>query len=96
MTTIIMTNSNLEEEIKAIRALEAKEKELKELRQEKEAIIKKVMEEAGVEELKVAGFVVKYTTYIKNQFDATSFKKLNKSIYDMFIKHVNCRKFSIV
>ena len=95
MATVIIT-SNLEEEIKAIRALEAKERELRELRQQKESIIKKVMDEAGVEELKVAGFVVKYTTYIKNQFNVSSFKKLNKSIYDMFIKQVNCRKFTIV
>lgn len=96
MTTIIMTNTNLEEEIKAIRTLEAKENELKELRKEKEAIIKKVMEEAGLEELQVGGFTVKFTSYIKNQFDVTKFKKLNKAIYDMFVKHVTCRKFSIV
>lgn len=93
--TVIMTNVNLEEEIKAIRVLEAKENEIKELRKEKEARIKKIMEEAGVEELQIGGFTVRFTTYIKNQFDVTSFKKLNKAVYDMFIKHVNCRKFSI-
>ena len=70
-TTVIYTNTNLEETIKSIRALESKEKELKELRQEQEAIVKKFMDNAGVEELKIAGFVVRYTKFIKNQFDTS-------------------------
>lgn len=94
--TIIITDLKLEEEIKAIRVLEAKENEIKELRKEKEALIKKVMDEAGIEVLEVGGFTVKFTTYIKNQFDVTKFKKLNKAIYDMFVRHVDCKKFSIV
>ena len=94
MTQVIIT-AGLEDTVKEIRMLHAKEQELKEARQEREAIVKKIMDEAGIEELTVAGFVVKYTTYIKNQFDVTAFKRLNKSIYDMFIKHVNCRKFTI-
>ena len=48
MTTVIIT-SNLENEIKDIRALEAKINELKELKEEKENIIKTVMDNAGVE-----------------------------------------------
>lgn len=93
--TVIYTNTNLEETIKSIRALESKEKELKELRQEQEAIVKKFMDNAGVEELKIAGFVVRYTKFIKNQFDTSRFKKLHLSIYNQFIKQVNSSKFTI-
>lgn len=95
MTTVIYTNTNLEETIKSIRALESKEKELKELRQEQEAIVKKFMDNAGVEELKIAGFVVRYTKFIKNQFDTSKFKKLHLSIYNQFIKQVSSSKFTI-
>lgn len=93
--TVIYTNTNLEETIKSIRALESKEKELKELRQEQEAIAKKFMDNAGVEELSIAGFIVRYTKFIKNQFDTSKFKKLHLSTYNQFIKQVNSSKFTI-
>lgn len=93
--TVIYTNTNLEETIKSIRALESKEKELKELRQEQEAIVKKFMDNAGVEELSIAGFIVRYTKFIKNQFDTSKFKKLHLSTYNQFIKQVNSSKFTI-
>ena len=67
MTTVIITNTNLEEEIKAIRAIEAKEAELKELRQEKEALVKKVLDEAGVEEMKIGAFTVRFTNVVRNK-----------------------------
>ena len=93
--TVIYTNTNLEETIKSIRALESKEKELKELRQEQEAIVKKFMDNAGVEELSIAGFIVRYTKFVKNQFDTSKFKKLHLSTYNQFIKQVNSSKFTI-
>lgn len=95
-TIIISTEMNLEEEIKSIRAYEAKIKELDELKKEKEAKIKKLMDNAGVDELSVAGFMVRYTKFIKNQFDTSKFKKLHLATYNKFIKQVNSSKFSIV
>ena len=95
MTTVIITN-NLEEEIKAIRAIEAKEQELKELRQEKEALVKKVLDEAGIEELKVGAFTVRFTNVVRNNFNTTAFKKKYLELYNAFIKQTNYRKFTIV
>ena len=95
MATVIIT-SNLEDEIKAIRALEAKEQELKELRQEKEALVKKVLDEAGIEELKVGAFTVRFTNVVKNNFNTTAFKKKYLELYNAFIKQTNYRKFTIV
>ena len=94
--TIIISNTNLEEEVKAIRAIEAKEQELKELRQEKEARIKKVLDEAGLEELKVGAFTVRFTNIVRNNFNATAFKKKYLELYNAFIKQTNYRKFTIV
>ena len=95
MTTVIIT-SNLEDEIKAIRAIEAKEQELKELRQEKEALVKKVLDEAGLEELKVGAFTVRFTNVVRNNFNTTAFKKKYLELYNAFIKQTNYRKFTIV
>ena len=93
---VIITEKNLEEEIKAIRALEAKENELKELRQEKEALVKKVLDEAGVEEMQIGAFTVRFQNVVRNNFNTSAFKKKYLELYNAFIKQTNYRKFSIV
>ncbi len=95
MSTVIITNTNLEEEIKAIRAIEAKEQELKELRQEKEALVKKVLDDAGLEELQIGAFTVRFTNVTRNNFNTSAFKKKYIELYNAFIKQTNYRKFTI-
>lgn len=95
MKTIVIT-ANLENEIKDIRALEAKINELDELKKEKEALIKSVLDEAGVEELQIGAFTVRFTDIVRNNFNTTAFKKKYLELYNAFIKQTNYRKFSIV
>jgi len=95
MKTIVIT-ANLENEIKDIRALEAKINELDELKKEKEALIKSVLDEAGVEELQIGAFTVRFTNIVRNNFNTTAFKKKYLELYNAFIKQSNYRKFSIV
>ena len=95
MKTIVVT-ANLEEEVKAIRALEAKINELDELKKEKEALVKSVLDEAGVEEMKIGVFTVRFTNIVRNNFNTTAFKKKYLELYNAFIKQSNYRKFSIV
>lgn len=95
MTTIIIT-SNLENEIREIRTLEAKIKELDELKKEKEALVKSVLDEAGVEELKIGAFTVRFTNVVRNNFNTSAFKKKYLELYNTFIKQSNYRKFTIV
>lgn len=95
MKTVIIT-ANLEEEIKSIRALEAKIAELDELKKEKESLIKSVLDEAGVEELKIGAFTVRFTNVVRNNFNTSAFKKKYLELYNAFIKQSNYRKFSIV
>lgn len=95
MTTVIYTNTNLEEEIKTIKALESKLEELKELKEEKETLIKKVLDDAGVEELQVGAFTVRFTNVVRNGFNTSAFKKKYLELYNAFIKQSTYRKFSI-
>ena len=95
MTTVIIT-TNLESEIKDIRALEAKINELDELKKEKEALIKSVLDEAGVEEMKIGPFMVLFQTIVKNTFSTSQFKKKYLELYNAFIKQSTYRKFTIV
>lgn len=95
MTTVIIT-SNLENEIRDIRALEAKIAELDEMKKEKEALIKSVLDEAGLEEMKIGAFTVRFTNVVRNNFNTTAFKKKYLELYNAFIKQTNYRKFSIV
>ena len=94
MKTVIIT-ANLENEIKDIRALEAKIAELDELKKEKESLIKSVLEEAGVEELQIGAFTVRFTNVIRNNFNTSAFKKKYLELYNAFIKQTNYRKFTI-
>ena len=75
MTKIITTNINLEDEIRTIKALEAKLEELKELKEEKEAEIKKLLDNAGLEELQVGAFTIRFTNVVRNNFNTSAFKK---------------------
>ena len=92
----ILVTANLEEEVKAIRALEAKINELDELKKEKEALVKSVLDEAGIEELQIGAFTVRFTNIVRNNFNTTAFKKKYLELYNAFIKQSNYRKFSIV
>ena len=94
MTTVIIT-SNLENEIKDIRALDAKINELKELKEEKENIIKTVMDNAGVEEMSIGSFCVRFQNVVRNNFNTSLFKKKYLELYNAFIKQSTYRKFSI-
>lgn len=95
MKTIIIT-PNLENEIRDIRTLEAKIQELDELKKEKEALIKSVLDEAGIEELQIGAFTVRFTNIVRNNFNTTAFKKKYLELYNAFIKQSNYRKFTIV
>lgn len=95
MTTVIIT-TNLENEIRDIRTLEAKIQELDEMKKEKEVLIKSVLDEAGVEELQIGAFTVRFTNIVRNNFNTTAFKKKYLELYNAFIKQSNYRKFTIV
>lgn len=95
MKTLVIT-ADLEAEVKDIRALEAKINELTEMKQEKEALLKSVLDTAGVEEMQIGAFTVRFTNIIRNNFNTTAFKKKYLELYNAFIKQSNYRKFSIV
>lgn len=95
MNKVITTNLNLENEIRLIKAIESKLKELKELKDEKEAEIKKLLDEAGLEELQVGAYTVRFSNIVRNNFNTSAFKKKYLELYNAFIKQTNYRKFTI-
>lgn len=95
MATVIIT-SNLENEIRDIRTLEAKINELEEMKKEKEALIKSVLNETGLEEMQIGAFTVRFQNIVRNNFNTTAFKKKYLELYNAFIKQGNYRKFTIV
>lgn len=95
MKTIITTNLDIENEIRTIKALESKLEELKELKDEKEAEIKKLLDDNGIEELQVGAYIVRFTNVVRNNFNTSAFKKKYLELYNAFIKQTNYRKFTI-
>ena len=90
-----MLNLSIEEEIKLIKDIESKLEELKELKEEKEAEIKKLLDEAGIEELQVGAYTVRFSNIVRNNFNTSAFKKKYLELYNAFIKQTNYRKFTI-
>ena len=95
MNKIITTDLNLENEIRLIKSIESKLEELKELKEEKEAEIKKILNEAGIEELQVGAYTVRFSNIVRNNFNTSAFKKKYLELYNAFIKQTNYRKFTI-
>lgn len=95
MAKVITTNLNIENEIKLIKGIESKLEELKELKDEKEAEIKKLLDEAGIEELQVGAYTVRFSNIVRNNFNTSAFKKKYLELYNAFIKQTNYRKFTI-
>lgn len=95
MKTVITTNLDIENEIKIIKSLEAKLEELKELKEEKESQIKALLDKAGVEELEVGAYTIRFTNVVRNNFNTSAFKKKYLELYNLFIKQTNYRKFTI-
>ena len=89
MTTVITTNLNIENEVKAIKQLEAEIKNLSDIKKDKENRIKSIMEQAGLETMDIAGYVIRYTKFLKNQLNTSLLKKLDFSIYSTITKLIN-------
>lgn len=58
--------------------------------------IKSVLDTAGVEEMTIGAFTVRFTNVVRNNFNTTAFKNKYLELYNAFIKQSNYRKFSIV
>ncbi len=95
MTTVITTNVNIENEIKVIKQLEAEIKSLSGLKKDNENHFKAIMEQAGLETMNIAGYVIRYTKFLKNQLNTSLLKKLDFSIYSKYLRQVETTKFTI-
>lgn len=71
--------------------MKAFEAEMKEI----DDSLKKEMERRNVEELVVGFNMVRWTPYVRNQFDSSAFKKAHPEMYAEWQKQVSGRRFSV-
>jgi len=90
-----MKNSQIRQVVTELQDLYAQADTLKALIVEREALIKEEMESRETEELNLGNVIIRFTSVLSNRFDSTSFKKLHKDLYNMFIKQVASKRFSI-
>ena len=77
------------EELKAqVAELEAETKAI-------EDEFKKELERRNVEALEVGSRTVRWTTFLRSQFDSKGFRKANPELYDEWTKEVSSRRFSV-
>ena len=58
--------------------------------------MKKVLDDAGIEELQIGAFTVRFTNIARNNFNTSTFKKKYLELYNAFIKQTHYIKFDIV
>ena len=58
-------------------------------------IIKKEMDNRGVEELEAGQYIARFTTVVSNRLDTTAFKRENAALYQRYLKQSTRRRFSI-
>ena len=58
-------------------------------------IIKKEMDNRGVEELEAGQYIARFTTVVSNRLDTTAFKRENAALYQRYLKQSTSRRFSI-
>lgn len=88
--TVITTNVNLEDNARAIKALESKIAELKELRDERIAEVREIMDKAHVTELKAGAYTFTLKEITRNNIDM----KLMKSKYAELYKSLLVNLFA--
>ena len=96
MAKVIVTNLNLEEEVKIIKTWEEKIAELSQMKEEKVNQIKELMEKEQLSELQAGAFTIRLSEVVRNNFNTSAFKKKYLELYNAFIKQSTYKKFSIV
>ena len=96
MAKVIVTNLNLEEEVKIIKTWEEKIAELTQMKEEKVNQIKELMEKEQLSELQAGTFTIRLSEVVRNNFNTSAFKKKYLELYNAFIKQSTYKKFSIV
>lgn len=78
-----------------IKGLAKLEEERKALDEKIEAIKDAIKEEMGDrEEVTTGKYIIKWTMYIRNQFDSKGFKADHKGLFEKYSKPVEGRRFS--
>lgn len=57
--------------------------------------IKQEMVSRNTEELTVGQYIIRWTSVLRQRFDATAFKKVMPDIYKAYLKQVSSRRFTI-
>ena len=90
-----MRNNEIRKTVEELQSLYMEAESLKALIVEREARIKEEMDARETEELDLGNVIIRFTSVLSNRFDTTAFKKIHKDLYNLFVKQVASRRFSI-
>ena len=90
-----MKNQEIRNTVVELQELYAQADSIKALIVDREALIKEEVEAREVETLDLGNVIIRFTSVLSNRFDTTNFKKLHSDLYNLFVKQVSSRRFSI-
>ena len=90
-----MKNQDIRNVVTELQELYAQADSIKALIVERDSAIKEEMDAREIETLDLGNVIIRFTNVLSNRFDTTEFKKLNKDLYNLFVRQVQSRRFSI-
>ena len=90
-----MTERMITNRIRKLKGLEAQQKAIEQQIADLQAEIKADMEKKNLQEQKVGGYTVRFTTVVSNRFDGKSFKNDHSKLYAKYMRSMESRRFSI-
>ncbi|MBD5479582.1 MAG: hypothetical protein HDR14_09865 [Lachnospiraceae bacterium] len=85
----------IENRVRKLMALEEQKKELEAQISALQEEIKKDMDTKGIEEMQAGTFIIRFTSVLSSRFDTKRFKEQYSELYNMYVKPVASRRFTI-
>lgn len=90
-----MTERQIENRVKKLKALESQRKALEEQEKALKEEIKKDMESKGLEEMRTKNFIIRWKEIISNTLDSKALKVTFPDICEQFTKQSASKRFTI-
>lgn len=90
-----MTERQLQNRVKKLKALESQQKELENQIEAIKAELKNDMEEKQLEQQQAGDFLIRWTKVLGSRFDCKTFQKEHEGLYNQYLKQTESRRFSV-
>lgn len=90
-----MTERQLQNRVKKLKALEEQQKELENQINTLKDEIKADMQAKNLEQQQAGDFLIRWTKVLGSRFDSKTFQREHEGLYNQYLKQTESRRFSV-